>query len=239
MDQHSLGDHCSSHSQRDGHQHIDHVHSLYDELVCHFPYAAFSLSLGFVILAILDLLVIGSAASPAIMQSAYHTIFHGFHYLHLIFAVTGTYVTYLRYAPRDYVRGAVIALITPAIFCTLSDVALPAVVAQILGFEVDVHICFTSLPDTLNLLPFMLVGLLNGYCLTRHTESSLGFVSLVSHFIHILISCLAALFYLVAHGCVDWACVMGLLFGSLVVAVVIPCTLADIVVPMFFARYRS
>ena len=59
--------------------------------------------------------------------------------------------------------------------------------------------------------------------------------SLGSHFIHILISSLAALFYMVSHGFDNWYPSMGILFLFLVVAIVIPCTFSDVVVPMYWA----
>ena len=50
------------------------------------------------------------------------------------------------------------------------------------------------------------------------------------------VSSLASTFYLVAHGFAHWHTQIGLVFLSLIVAVVIPCTLSDLVVPMTFAR---
>jgi len=80
------------------------------------------------------------------------------------------------------------------------------------------------------------MGLVCGLALNRHHESSLGFFSLASHFVHILISSLAALFYVAAGGFSQWPHVMGWLFFFIVIAVVIPCTVSDIIIPMYFAR---
>lgn len=220
------------------HHHDDHVGSLRQELMCHFPYAAFSLALGFVILSMIHLLTgTGNHVSRELAQS-YHVLFHSFHYLHLIFAVTGTSIMFFRYS-KNVLMGILVSLLAPAIFCTLYDVALPALAGNILGVRMPVHVCFIYLGDLINLLPFMGVGLLNGWMIREHSESSLGFISLASHFIHILISSLAALFYMVSYGFTHWHHMMGILLIFLLVAVVVPCTLSDIVVPLYFARRKA
>lgn len=224
---------------QDLHNHSEHSHKsheslLHEELLCHFPYAAFSVAIGFVVLSIMHF--VGFAITDAhIMRKGYHILFHSFHYLHLVFAVTGTLVTFSRFSSRLGL-GILISLISPAFFCTLSDVALPTLVGNMLGVSMHMHICFFKFHDCINLIPFMIVGLLCGLALRRHHEASLGFFSLGSHFVHILISSLAALFYMVSYGFTAWPHSMGLLFFLLVLAVVVPCTISDIVVPMYFAR---
>lgn len=218
------------------HTHKSHESSLYDELGCHLPYAAFSLALGFVILSFMHLFGL-NFGNQALLQKGYHVLFHSFHYLHLVFAVTGTFVTFFRFS-NNVLMGCIISLVSPAIFCTLSDVALPTLAGNILGVHMSMHICFFKLQDFINLMPFMIVGLISGLALRKHHEASLGFFSLGSHFIHILISSLAALFYMVSFGFMAWPKSMGLLFFLLVIAVVVPCTISDIVVPMYFARSK-
>lgn len=231
----------SSSHNHSKHAHKDHVGSLRQELMCHFPYAAFSLAVGFIVLSLIHLLTgTGhySASGSNELARSYHILFHSFHYLHLIFAVTGTSIMFFRFS-KNVFMGILISLVAPAIFCTLSDVALPSLAGNLLGVRMPVHICFTNFADLINLLPFMLVGLLNGWMIREHSEGELGFISLASHFIHILISSLAALFYMVSYGFTYWHEMMGILLVFLVVAVVIPCTLSDIVIPMYFAGRKE
>ncbi len=72
---------------------------------------------------------------------------------------------------------------------------------------------FLSGHDCMNVFPFMIVGLITGLALRKHHEVSLGFFSLASHFIHILISSLASLFYVVSWGLisgrVSWGCCLS------------------------------
>lgn len=219
------------------HEHHSHDHSLRKELLHHLPYAIFSLSIGFVVLSILYFFGLGSAQKANLSQG-YHILFHSFHYLHIVFATTGTFITFIRFS-KNIFAGTILSIISPAIFCTLSDVALPALAGRFLGVHMHVHICFFSLPDLMNVIPFMVVGILNGLVLRRHSEDSLSFFSVSSHFVHILISSLAALFYMVSYGFESWPSMMGLLLLFLAVAVVIPCTISDVVVPIYFARIKK
>lgn len=216
------------------HLHASHESSLRSELLCHLPYAAFSIAFGFILLALLQFLGL-SAVNPKMVKKGYHVLFHAFHYLHIIFATTGTFVTFSRFSRRVYASIA-LSVISPLFFCTLSDIAFPALSARLLGFYVPLHICFFDWCDALNIIPFLIMGILCGIALRQHHETYLGFFSLASHFVHILISSLAALFYIVSFGFDGWHHVMGLLFFFLVIAVLIPCTISDIVVPMYFAR---
>ena len=90
----------------------------------------------------------------------------------------------------------------------------------------------------MNLLPFLAVGILNVMFLRKHHSSMLSMFSLGSHIAHILISSLAALFYIVSHGFSNWYPQMGILFLFLVVAIVVPCTLSDVIVPMYLAGVK-
>ena len=65
-----------------------------------------------------------------------------------------------------------------------------------------------------------------------HEAETKGYVSIWSHFTHIFISSLASSFYLVSHGFHNWSSDRFCIF-SINYCVVVPCTLSDIVVPMY------
>ena len=74
-----------------------HDHSFKSELLHHLPYAIFSVALGMIILSLLDY----SSTAQSIGQlarreacSGYHMLFHSFHFLHILFAATGTIITF-------------------------------------------------------------------------------------------------------------------------------------------------
>jgi hypothetical protein len=218
------------------HAHVEHEHSLLQELLCHFPYATFSVAVGFLALSLLKFFGTG-CTNMSKLYGAYHLLFHSFHYVHILFATVGTVVTFLRFSP-SIARCILVSLLSPAIFCTLSDVALPTLAARILGIRVPLHICFFSLPDTMNVLPFMLMGLITGFMIARHHTHELRYISLHAHFIHILISAFAASCYIASYGFDAWQPVMGMLFCFMVVAVVVPCTISDVIIPMYVARCK-
>ena len=222
----------SHHHDQENHTHQSHEYDLRAELLCHLPYASFSLGIGFVLLSLMHF--IGRMfTNNALLLQGYHLLFHSFHYLHILYASMGTLVTFSRFS-RSLGMGIVLAIISPAIFCTLSDVMLPALAGELLGVSMHIHICFFH--ELHNVVPLMLVGVMTGLALRQHHEAWLGFFSLGSHFVHILISALASLLYVVAYGFEHWFHYMGLLYFLLIIAVVVPCTISDIVVPIYFAK---
>lgn len=224
----------------DDHHHHDHHgdhndHGLKAEFLHHFPYAVFSVAVGMVVLSLLDYVSYSSLPrSLPISCKGYHMLFHSFHFLHILFAATGTVITYSRFAKNPSLwKVLLVGSISPMIFCVLSDVVLPYLSGKILGVDMEFHICFHR--ELRNVVPFLVMGILNGLILRTHHTSMLRMFSLGSHFTHILISSLASLFYMVSHGFSDWYSQMGYVFLFLVGAIIIPCTLSDVIVPMYLA----
>jgi len=212
----------------------DHTPSIWSEFVCHVPYTVISLVIGFVFAGVLHVLQTAFAGVTTATQQAadgYNTLFHVFHFLHIIFAVTGTTVTFFRYS-RRVALGVIVSIAVPAIFCMLSDSVLPMAAGVMLGVDMQLHICWMHLHDAINMGIFLLTGLAVGAALLQHA-ASLRVFSYGSHFFHIFCSALASLFYIVSHGYTNWPHDMGLVFISLFVAVIVPCTLSDVVVPLY------
>ncbi|BDC34866.1 hypothetical protein Noda2021_08240 [Candidatus Dependentiae bacterium Noda2021] len=219
--------HCHNHS----HEH-DHGHNLWGELAHHLPYAIFSVALSLVILSFVSFLSFGQFEQGALKKGS-KMLFHGFHFMHITFAATGTLITFFRFS-KNIFRALITGITSTVFFCTISDSVLPYLGGSALGVDMKFHLCFfKELP---NVIPFLIVGLINGWVMSRHHSSRQSGYSLTSHFSHIFISSLASSFYLVSHGFFDWYKQIGFVFLFLIIAVVIPCTLADVVVPMTFAR---
>lgn len=229
---------CMAHDHHQGH--------IIDELLHHLPYAVFSIALGLVILSFLDVFGLSGHHHHHVLGHGHnhgheamegsHLLFHNFHFLHIIFAMTGSLVMFSRFS-KNIVKGAIVSLISSFVFCTLSDVILPYLSGIVLGVHMHFHICIIS--EFYNVIPFYFIGLVNGLVMSRHNSALKGVYSIGSHFGHILISSLASLFYLISEGFNNWHPQMGLLFIFLIIAVVIPCTLADVIVPIFFAMPRK
>lgn len=219
--------HHGHHSHHDHHE--GHDHTIYEEFICHLPYAIFSVALALTVISFIALP--GQATKELSCKS--DILFHSFHFMHIVFAATGTMATFLRFS-KNYLLALLVGTISPSIFCLLSDAVLPYLGGQMFGVHMHWHACFAT--ELHNVLPFLIVGVINGIVLSKHPESRQSLYSLFSHFVHILVSSLASTFYLVSHGFTNWYSNIGFVFLFLVVAVVVPCTLSDVIVPMMLAK---
>lgn len=225
------------HNHNHGHDHGSRCHnghgchSIVQELVCHAPYAIFAVT--FVLAAVLFWSSSG-VLGETLCNSA-SRLFHGFHFIHIVFSSTGVLVTYFRFSKnRNVLRGFVVGGIIAASVCILSDAVLPYLGGRILGAPIKFHFCW--LHELHNVFPFLLVGLFNGWILSTHHSNRQTNYSALSHTAHIIASSFASLFYMISYGFVAWYANLGMVFLVLLVAVVVPCTLSDLVIPMLVAR---
>ncbi len=218
----------------------DHKHSdngslaslIKEELICHLPYGIVSIAVGLTFLSFFSMFNIVSV-DPKLVKKAAKILFHNFHFMHIVFAVTGTIITFSRFS-KNVFQNIVVGTLSPALFCILSDAVLPYVGARLLGVSVHFHICFLTNP--MRVLPFLIIGAINGIVMSYHGQSKQWIYSVSSHAAHIFISSLASVFYLVSHGFFDWHKQLGSVYLLLIVAVVIPCTFSDLIVPMVLAK---
>ena len=213
----------------------DHDNSLRSELLHHLPYAIFSVAFALIILSFITLFF-ANFSDPKVARTGASMLFHSFHFMHIVFAATGTLITFRRFCPNIF-PALLIGIWSPALFCTLSDSILPYLGGRALGVAMSFHLCFFT--ELANVLPFLFIGILNGFVLSRHSQDHQKVYSIFSHFIHIFVSSLASTFYLVAHGFMDWYKDIGFVFLFIIIAVVIPCTLSDVVVPIAYARFAK
>jgi hypothetical protein len=209
-----------------------HHESLKDALLCHFPYAILSVALSILCLSIL---MFGQAQGS---QGAHHAhrLFHSLHLIHILFAGTGVVLTFRRYS-SSLLQTVLVGFAVPAFFCTLSDAIMPYFGGLLLNLPMKLHWCFIAHTGTVCI--FLLAGILNGMVLSLHSSDRIVSYSIGSHFLHIFISSLASTFYFVSFGLEKWWHHIGFLFSFLVFAVVVPCTLADLVVPMLYGMRKS
>jgi len=223
------------HHNHDHNDFHNHEHTIKSELVHHLPYAIFGVALALSVLSLFSFIARGFG-EPVVMIKGFKMLFHSFHFMHLVFAATGTLVMFRRFSHSVF-SALVIGVVSPMVFCTLSDSILPYLGGRALGVDMHFHLCFMT--ELKNVIPFLVVGIINGWVLSGHHTSKQGFYSVFSHAVHILVSALAATFYLVSHGFFDWHKQIGAVFIFIIIAVVIPCTLSDVVVPLFFAKMRN
>jgi uncharacterized membrane protein len=223
----------NNHTDSNSILHDHHDLTVMSELLCHWPYAIFSVATGLALLSILTALTIENSVDPKLAQKGAKILFHSFHFMHLVFASAGTLITFFKFS-SDVVRGLLVGIFSPLFFCILSDAILPYLGGKALGVPMHFHLCF--LTELHNILPFLLVGILSGFATRFIKADTRALHSLGSHAAHIFVSSMASIFYLVSHGFLDWYTKIGFVFMFLIFAVVVPCTLSDLVVPMMVAR---
>lgn len=211
------------------HVHTDHAASMWQEVICHMPYGIFSVALALVFISILYFFT----PIHSNLHHYAHVLFHTFHFLHIIFATTGAYIATLRFTGRPYF-SLIISFFSAMIFCTLSDIILPWLGGMLLGFNIRLHLCIHT--ELMNVLFFWAIGLINAFGLVKNSSSAREPFMAVTHFSHIATSAIAALVYLIAEGFPTWYDHMGILFVLLMGAVVVPCTLSDIIMPVLCGK---
>lgn len=206
------------------------TNALYDEFICHFPYAVLSVTIGLLLLSFFT-----PSANDVLVLKQFHRLFHSFHFMHIMFASAGAILTFFRYS-RNYVKGIIVGTVSPAFFCMLSDILMPYVGGKILGVPMRLHICFIN--EFTNIGLFLFIGVLTGFVLRFHVERqhSGSLFTRWLHFGHILLSSMASMFYMVSYGFISWYHQMGMVFVLLILAVVVPCTFSDVVVPFVVAK---
>lgn len=221
-----------------GHSH-SHTHaSIYDEFMHHWPYAVISAALALVFLSLTSFLAGISNASSNVVNYYYFNLFHNFHLLHILFAASGTILAFSKFS-KSFIKSLIIGFLSPAFFCILSDILMPYWAGKIVGAQMTMHICFLCPYDSLSILTFLTLGVINGMVLRKHSSVILNVFMVGSHFMHILVSALASLFYLVSHGFSNWNSYIAYIFAFLIIAVIIPCTFSDVIVPVYFAGKKN
>lgn len=241
---------CCSSTSKSTHIHPikDLIKVFKDELQHHLPIATMSVAMAIMIISFINVFFENGIVACTVADvhsvaehvhdacehnSGMDVLFHSFHFIHILFATSGTMLTFYRYSNSKFL-GLVIGTISALVFCTFSDILLPYTAGSLLGVNMELHICFSS--ELSNVLPFLFIGLLNGIIMSKSEKFLTEENSLFLHFWHTFISALASIFYALGHGLPNYYDHFGLFFLLMIVAVVLPCTLSDVVAPILFAR---
>jgi len=209
-----------------------HTQTILGELVNHLPYTIFSVALSFVLLSFTTFFSILQGNNQLVLKGT-NVLFHIFHFMHLVFAGTGALLSYHRLA-KGIIKPILFTIFSTGFFCVLSDTILPYVGGVLLGIPMFFHICFIH--EFWQVLPFLVIGVLNGVIISNYNKELQISYLFFSHFTHILVSSLASAFFFISHGFSNWYEYSGWVFLFLIIAVVIPCSLSDVVIPMVIAR---
>ena len=195
-------------------QHIKH------ELAAHIPF-----SLTAVIISFAVVWLITQIGKLNTLQSAFHI----FHPTHLFLSATATTAMFWRH-DKKVVKAILIGIIGTLPLCGASDIFLPYLGGLMLGQKMELHICLIQHPSII--YPFVILGVVCGIFAANYLRTATFF----SHTLHVIISSLASLLYIISFGLVDWIPYIGALIIIILLSVVIPCCTSDIISPLLFVH---
>ena len=186
------------------------------EFLHHFPYSAMGVAAAFGILLWLE--KIGWQQAPLLQ-------FHVTHPIHLFLSAFVTTAMFWKYEQK-IIKGILVGGLGVIPICTASDILFPFLGAQMMGATLPLHICLFEEP--VMVLASTGVGIFAGFILVR----LLDHVTELTHMLHVLVSSLASLLYLITFDNLLWQNAMAAVFSITLVAVWVPCCLSDIAFPL-------
>ena len=203
-------------------------HHLLQELGEHLPHAIFGVTAGILLLGVLSFLSVLFKAQEDMVRAS-SDLFHVFHSVHILLSAITTTAMFWWHGIR-FLRALLIGLIEAIGVCGVGDILLPFLGGRLLGMPMDFHLCMLEHPR--RILPFVLIGLLCGFLVPRAIQKSTQY----SHVVHILVSSMASIFYLISFGFTSWINVLGSIFVITIAAVVLPCCVSDVVFPLWVVK---
>jgi len=198
------------------------------ELGAHLPYSIFGVVVAIIISGILTFFTIILKAGH-LLPEASRELFHIFHPVHILLSAIVTTAMFWKHE-RRFIKTLLIGLLGPVTICGVSDILLPYLGGSVLGAEMHLHVCILEQPRII--IPFAIAGVLVGFLVPGVIEKSTEF----SHSMHVLVSSMASILYLISFGVTQWTHMVGGVFLITVVAVMLPCCLSDIVFPLSFVH---
>lgn len=151
------------------------------------------------------------------MSKSFET-FHGLHIFASAIVSTGIFYKY----KKKIFSAIFVGVVSSILIGSLSDVILPYFGSLILGLKPEFY-----LPIAEDFLPIFSAGLLGCF---------LGIITGLTkfpHFLHIFLSTVASLFYIIQYSTFTLVSFIGIFF-VLFIAVIVPCCTSDIVLPILF-----
>ncbi|NLW09694.1 MAG: hypothetical protein GX036_07520 [Firmicutes bacterium] len=196
-----------------------------EELRAHLPYTIFSSAFGLIMVGILSF--VAFFFDEARFPEASAGLFHIFHPVHVLLSATATTAMFWRHE-KKLLKAVLVGLFGSVVICGISDVFIPFISGRILGVAMDLHICLFEHPGIV--LPFAAAGVFVGITAPAVIRETTAF----SHAMHVFISSMASILYLVSYGLTNWMEHFGMVFFFNILAVLLPCCISDIVFPLLF-----
>lgn len=190
------------------------------EFIHHLPYSAVGVAACVGIL--LGLEKMGLSYQPK-------QFFHVTHPTHIFLSAVVTTAIFWKYE-RRWLKTFLIGFFGTIPICTLSDVFFPYLGGLLFGTPPAFHLCAVEEPWLV--YPSALLGIVVGMSLLKRVEKGTE----IFHLLHIMVSALASLLYLISFDVDLWRLSVTFAFSVTVAAVWVPCCLSDIVFPLWFVK---
>ncbi|MDD3726397.1 MAG: hypothetical protein PHI44_04310 [Candidatus Ratteibacteria bacterium] len=202
---------------------------IWKELRHHLPFSVLSVSIGLMFVGIFT--VITEMLGVFDISPYSEELFHIFHPVHMLFSAIATTAMFWQHERRVF-KAVVIGFVGSVGICGISDIIIPYISGFLLGAHMQLHICIVEHPHLI--LPFVFLGILMGFLAPGTLEKQEGVI--FSHSLHVLVSAIASILYLISYGVTGWIHRIGIVLIYMVLAVVIPCCTSDIVFPLLFTK---
>ncbi|MFH0796919.1 MAG: hypothetical protein V2A65_07680 [Candidatus Omnitrophota bacterium] len=200
---------------------------VWEDLKHHLPFSILSVNIGLIVVGILTF--IARIVQAGDISPYTEELFHIFHPVHLLFSAIATTAMFWQHEKR-LLKAVVIGFIGSVGICGISDIFIPYLSGFFLGARMHLHVCIIEHPQLI--LPFVFLGILIGFLAPGTLEKQEGVI--FSHSLHVLVSSIASILYLISFGVTEWVHQVGAVLIYIVIAVVIPCCTSDIIFPLLF-----
>lgn len=194
------------------------------QLAHHLPFSVFGVMVSILALGFLSFLV-SAAGLKSNVPSASGELFHVFHAAHVLLSAVASTAMFRKH-DNSLIKAIVVGALGSVFICGVSDILLPYIGGMILGLDMHFHICIIEEPSIV--YPFAIIGTIAGLLAPKSFENATEY----SHSMHVFVSSVASILYLMAYGLTGWMDVVGSVFIITIIAVMIPCCLSDIAFPL-------
>jgi hypothetical protein len=200
------------------------------ELAHHLPYSIFGVVSAIIVMGLVSVMAglghDGHGHDHDSAARAFMDLFHVFHPAHVLISAVATTAMFWKHDNHNIMKAVLVGFIGSVAICGVSDIIVPFAGGLILGHEMHFHLCIVEEPGLV--FPFAAVGVLSGLAVTRSFDRSTEY----SHGVHVFLSGMASLLFLIGFGFTDWMHATGEVFLVTIIAVMFPCCLSDIVFPL-------
>lgn len=200
------------------------AHYILTELLHHIPFSTFGVMTALLLMGVLTFLV-EISGNEDVLPHALENLYHVFHPSHIFISAVTSTAMFVKH-DRSLIKAIGVGFIGSIVLCTLSDAIFPFIGGMLIGGKMNFHVDILQHPG--NVLPFAVIGTVAGLSAPKSFEKATEY----SHSMHVFVSSVASILYLLSFGLDHWNHQLGGVFVVTIFAVMIPCCLSDIAFPL-------